>query len=125
MTAAIDSGDESSLHRTRWRGESILNGFAQAFDRPVLHDAIRKLKKVADKYGLTLAEVSLRWLMHHSVLGDGDAIIFGAKTLDQLERNVLETRKGPLEGEVLAAVEGLWGDITKADTTDTGNKNGE
>lgn len=91
-----------------------MNGFAQAFDQPVRHEAIRKLKKVCDEAGLTLTEVCMRWLMHHSILQDGDGIIFGAKTLEQLESNVVETRKGPLEGEVLMAVEGLWGEVTKS-----------
>ncbi|KAK4206077.1 NADP-dependent oxidoreductase domain-containing protein [Rhypophila decipiens] len=115
VTAAIDSGDESALHRTRWRGESTMDAYAQGFDKPALHDGIRKLKKVCEANGgISLTEVSMRWLMHHSVLGEGDGIIFGAKTLAQVEANVAEARNGPLEGEVLAAINGLWDDVKGA-----------
>lgn len=88
-----------------------------------MHDGIRRLKEVCDKEGLTLTEASMRWLMHHSILQEGDAIIFGAKRLDQLERNVLEARRGPLSGEVLEVIEGLWDFVSEREVE--GKKNEE
>ncbi|KAK3315560.1 NADP-dependent oxidoreductase domain-containing protein [Apodospora peruviana] len=113
VTQAVDAGDETALHRdrTRWRGKSTFDGYVKLYDKPAMHNAVRKLRAVCDEASppLTLPEVTMRWLMHHSPLRDGDAIIFGAKTLQQIENNVAEARRGTLPaGPVLDAVEGLW-----------------
>lgn len=75
-----------------------------------MHAAVRKLKTACDAAAppFSLQEASLRWIMNHSALRDGDAIIVGATRIDQLEANVEDAGKGPLEGDVLEAVEGLW-----------------
>ena len=44
-------------------------------------------------YAMSLSEVCLRWLVHHSALGSGDAVILGAKRMNQLEKNVVDCRK--------------------------------
>ena len=49
--------------------------------------------------------------MHHSVLTAGDAVILGAKRVEQLESNVAECRKGPLDAEMLRAVEEMWEEV--------------
>ena len=40
------------------------------------------------KHGLTLAEVALRWISHHSLLKreHGDAVIIGASSLKHIEQ---------------------------------------
>ncbi len=85
-----------ALERTRWRGESTFQFFVDSYDTPAMHVAMRKLQAACDAASppLTPQEVCLRWLMHHSALQDGDAIIFGAKTLEQLEDNVAQAREG-------------------------------
>ncbi|KAK3689232.1 NADP-dependent oxidoreductase domain-containing protein [Podospora appendiculata] len=110
VTQAIDSGDESALARTRWRGESAFPLYVSDFDTPAMHDAIRKLRAVCEAASppVTLQEASMRWLMHHSVLRDGDGIVFGAKTVQQIESNVQEARRGPLSPELAEAVDGLY-----------------
>jgi hypothetical protein len=43
------------------------------------------------KYSLSLPEVAFRWLQHHSELGKisaGDAIIIGASSVEQLNKNI-------------------------------------
>lgn len=94
--------------------------------------ALRKLKAVLDRYNaqnadggtsqdkdsdqLSLPEVSLRWLMHHSALkGElGDAIVLGAKREDQLRGNVECCRKGPLPDVLVRAVGEMWEDVKEA-----------
>lgn len=95
------------LTRTRFQGESKLQYFVNTFDKPEVHDKIRTLSTACEKFGLSLTEVCLRWLMHHSELGSGDAIILGAKRLGQLEANVKDCRKGPLPEALVEAVQGV------------------
>ncbi|KAJ3825071.1 Aldo/keto reductase [Lentinula raphanica] len=65
------------------------------------------IREVADKYGLTMAEVALRWLCHHSMLKPafGDSIIIGASSL---EHNLADLEKGPLPTEVVEALDKSW-----------------
>lgn len=78
------------------------------FDKPVVHEALKTFYAACEKQGLTSTEASLRWIMHHSQLGDGDAIILGATRVDQLRGNVEACRKGPLPEEIVAAAEEMW-----------------
>ena len=105
VTFATEGSD--SLNRTRFAGESTQKYFLNTFDKPEAHDALRKLHSVCQEYDLTLSEVCLRWLMHHSALGSEDAIILGAKRIDQLESNVANCRKGPLPQALVDAVESM------------------
>lgn len=85
--------------------------YPQTFDKPELHAAIRKFHAVCEASGLTMVEVSLRWIMHHSALREGDGVILGATRVDQLEGSVEACRKGRLPGGVVEAVERLWEDV--------------
>lgn len=84
--------------------------YPDTFEKPVMHDAIRRLHAACEATSprLSLQEASLRWLMYHSALEEGDAFIIGAKRIDQLEENVADIRRGPLPQSVLEAVEYMW-----------------
>lgn len=60
--------------------------------------ALSHIQSSADKHGLTLAEVALRWISHHSLLKReyGDAVIIGASSLKHIEENLVDLEKGPL-----------------------------
>ena len=60
--------------------------------------AVAHVDAAAKKYDLTLPEVALRWLAHHSMLkGEhGDAILIGVSSVEQAEQNLLDLEKGPL-----------------------------
>lgn len=64
-----------------------------------------------EEEGLTATEVSLRWVMEHSELGEGDGVILGATKAGQLEGNVGFCGKGKLSGELVRACEELWGAV--------------
>ncbi|KAF8644960.1 hypothetical protein AX16_008163 [Volvariella volvacea WC 439] len=72
--------------------------------------ALDKIRPVAEKYGLTLVEISLRWVSHHSLMKRkyGDAIIIGASSLRHLEQNLVDLEKGPLPEEVLQVLDEAW-----------------
>ena len=60
--------------------------------------ALAKIEVVTQKHGLTLAEVALRWLSHHSLMKreHGDAVLIGASSVTHIEQNLVDLEKGPL-----------------------------
>lgn len=78
-------------------------------------DAVAELKEVADKYGMSMIEVGLRWMANHSKLrlgeseaGKGDGVLIGVSKIEHLEQNLDYLAKGPLPDELLAAVDRMW-----------------
>ncbi|KAI0064627.1 Aldo/keto reductase [Artomyces pyxidatus] len=73
-----------------------------------LHDgqfkAMEVIKEVGAKHNIPLVEIGYRWLQHHSLLQPGDGIVFGASTVEHLEKNIENSEKGPLPDEVVDAV---------------------
>lgn len=113
LTGKVTFASDADLNRTRWKGDSAMGAYVNVFDTPVMHEAIRKLDAAckAAEPPLSLQEASLRWLVHHSGLQDGDAIILGAKRTHQLESNVEDARRGPLGDDVSKAVDALWASV--------------
>ncbi|ETW75439.1 hypothetical protein HETIRDRAFT_120225 [Heterobasidion irregulare TC 32-1] len=71
--------------------------------------ALREIKALADQLGLTLNEVAARWLMHHSRMLESDwGIIYGGSKTDQLEATLIDSSKGPLPMEIVAALDEAW-----------------
>lgn len=73
-----------------------------------LHAAMRKFDAGVKVQGLTSIEVAIRWMAHHSALGDDDGIILGASKPEQVKGTVGMMRMGPLPAEVLRMAEELW-----------------
>ncbi|OAX42717.1 Aldo/keto reductase [Rhizopogon vinicolor AM-OR11-026] len=67
--------------------------------------ALKVAKTAADKHGLRLTEVALRWCQHHSLLIPEDGIILGASSAAQLEQNCVDSEKGPLPQDVVDALD--------------------
>ncbi|KIJ69452.1 hypothetical protein HYDPIDRAFT_106074 [Hydnomerulius pinastri MD-312] len=72
--------------------------------------AMASIRAVAETHNLTMAEIALRWISHHSLLKsqEGDAVIIGASSAKHLEQNLLDLEKGPLPDEVVLALEETW-----------------
>lgn len=70
-----------------------------------IHDT---LSEACNAEGLTLKEATLRWLMHHSILGEEDGIILGASSLAQMEENLQACQGGPLSEDVVGEFERAW-----------------
>ena len=50
-----------------------------------IHDRLSASCKEA---GFSLKEATLRWMMHHSILGKDDGVILGASSTEQMEENI-------------------------------------
>ena len=60
--------------------------------------ALKIVETAAKKHSLTLAEVALRWISHHSVLKreHGDAVIIGVSSPKHIEGNLSDLEKPAL-----------------------------
>ena len=89
-------------------------------------EALKLLEPIAEKHKLTLLEIALRWLRHHSKLNIGtlaegkpayprDGVIVGVSSFEQLQGNLDDLEKGPLPEDVVEALDQAWM-IAKATT---------
>lgn len=78
--------------------------FANWYDRPEFHDAVRRLLEIIEPLGIKPSEAALRWLAYHSDLGERDGIILGATKVEQLKQNLEDVEKGPLPREVVDVI---------------------
>ena len=65
-------------------------------------NALAKIEAVAQKHDLTLAEIALRWISHHSLLKReyGDAVLIGASSVKHIEQvRILIYARGMREEE--------------------------
>ncbi|TFY52778.1 hypothetical protein EVG20_g10406 [Dentipellis fragilis] len=64
--------------------------------------ALAEIQAVADKHNLTVAEVALRWISHHSFLKRdfGDSVLIGASSVEHIKQNLVDLEKGPLRIEI-------------------------
>ena len=60
--------------------------FREWYDKPELHGAMKKLRALSDESGIGMDELSLRWIVYHSILSDEDAIIVGASKVSQVSK---------------------------------------
>ncbi|GAA5931445.1 hypothetical protein JCM1841_001670 [Sporobolomyces salmonicolor] len=73
-------------------------------------EALELIKPLADKHGLTMPEIALRWITHHSELDPkaNDNILIGASSVAHLESNLVDLEKGPLPEEVVEGLDKGW-----------------
>ena len=110
--------------------------YRKRYFKDATFEALRMIEPVAEKEGLTLLEIALRWVVHHSLLevggvegkgekdskgGQGtpkkkgnDGVIIGVSSLAQLKSNLADLEKGPLPKEVVDKLDEIWENVTKA-----------
>ena len=66
----------------------IFRIFVNRFWKESYFEALASIRLVAEKYNLTMAEIALRWIGHHSILKReyGDSILIGASSLKHVEQ---------------------------------------
>jgi aryl-alcohol dehydrogenase-like predicted oxidoreductase len=73
-----------------------------------LFDAVGRLAAIADQAGLPLPELALRWLLTRETVG---AVLVGASSVEQLQRNIAAAERGALDADVLARCDEVWADL--------------
>jgi len=66
------------------------------------------LKDIYPNENVSIAEAAYRWMYHHSGLVEGDAVIVGASSIDQLKINLKNAEKGVLDDRVVEFFEAWW-----------------
>ena len=82
--------------------------FRKWYDKPSMHAAVTRLREIAEKEGVGMDELALRWVVHHSILGEEDAVILGASRVEQIEKNAAQIEKGPLDDALVRELDALW-----------------
>ncbi|PPQ63351.1 hypothetical protein CVT24_006724 [Panaeolus cyanescens] len=72
--------------------------------------ALAAIQAVADKHNLTLTEIALRWISHHSQLKReyNDSVLIGASNVKHIKENLVDLEKGPLPEEVVKVLDDAW-----------------
>lgn len=84
----------------RFGSSNLATMYRQRYWNPQLFGAIEALERIATGAGITLIELSLRWLMSKPDVG---AILLGASGVEQLQSNISAAQKGPLSVDLIAA----------------------
>ncbi|KAJ3574297.1 hypothetical protein NP233_g1863 [Leucocoprinus birnbaumii] len=84
--------------------------YRQRYWKEPYFKAVNSIRAVAEKHGLTMAEVALRWVSNHSLMKRefGDSILIGASSLNHIEQNLIDLEKGPLPDEVVQTLDEAW-----------------
>ena len=71
-------------------------------------DAVEQLRSVASDAGLSLVELSFRWLLSRSLV---DAVLVGASSIEHLESNLAACEGSSLDQEVSRRCDEVWADL--------------
>lgn len=90
--------------------------YATLYRKPAFLDALDKWGEISSEFGISKAELAYRWVAYNSVLREenGDAIIIGASTLDQLNETIKGLRNGALPEAAVRQIASVW-DLIKND----------
>ena len=112
------ASDPSELKDTRWEksdSNAFGMGYVDRYDKPSMHDAIRKMNDLCEAHDLPLFEAAVRWMFYHSRLiggplfaEEGDAVILGTHGLAVMQKYADAYAAGPLPKELVKGLDGLW-----------------
>ncbi|MBP1817393.1 aldo/keto reductase [Mycobacterium sp. OAE908] len=74
--------------------------YKERYWNAAIFDAIQQLTVIAEKAGMPLTELALRWLVARPAAGP---ILLGGSKVDHLHSNIAAVAKGPLDVDVVAA----------------------
>jgi len=106
LTGKFTSG---KYEETRFSDTHVLGKYFQnLYGDPKLQLAMNDFKSVLTPLNISASEASIRWIFHHSKLGEQDAVILGASKLAQIEDNMRSILAGPLPDGVVQAIDSIW-----------------
>lgn len=95
--------------------EQFLGGlYTKLYDNETMRQALIKWNEVAEKEGVSNAELAYRWVMYHGALQDDkDALLFGASSINQIEQTMQGFKKGKLSEEAIKGIDSIWESVKK------------
>jgi aflatoxin B1 aldehyde reductase len=81
--------------------------YQQIYFDPSVLELAHKVALAAEHMGIDGHAVALRWTVYHSALSteNGDAVVLGASSVEQMQKNLDAIDAGPLPEELLRLVE--------------------
>jgi aryl-alcohol dehydrogenase-like predicted oxidoreductase len=70
--------------------------------------ALETFQSRCKKLNIKPSEACFSWLLNHSQLKEGDAIILGASSMEQLLENLHDSRGVQLSADMVQELENLW-----------------
>lgn len=105
--------------------------YSGLYDKPELRAALVKWNEIAQKEGVSTAELAYRWVAAHSAIvkeefvkGQENGVIIGASRHEQIAETIGAVRKGALSGEAVEAIEALWESVKEVAPVDNYHKAG-
>lgn len=94
----------------RFGADSLGGLYSKLYNRPAYLEALSQWEKVSKEEGLSEAELAYRWVTYNSPLKkeNGDAIIFGASSLEQVKKTLGYIQAGPLSEKALKGIDEVW-----------------
>ncbi|KAI0143023.1 NADP-dependent oxidoreductase domain-containing protein [Xylariaceae sp. FL1272] len=88
------------------------------YNKPSYLEALDIWQVIAKEEGISQADLAYRWVAHHSELkGDqGDGVIIGARTEEQLTGTLNAIQQGPLSMNAVRRIDEIW-DVVKMDAS--------
>ena len=84
--------------------------YSGMYGKPSLLEALGKWEEIAKEEGVPRAELAYRWVAYHSPLKkeNGDAIIVGASSFEQLKETLASVNAGPLSDNAVKKIDEVW-----------------
>ncbi len=91
-------------------GHRLHDMYRDLYVTPAYLAALGKWEVIAHDERVSPAELAYRWVTYHSALKPekGDAVVFGASSLLQLEETLVGIEKGPLSEKASKEIQGVW-----------------
>jgi aflatoxin B1 aldehyde reductase len=110
--------------------EAAIGGlYSKLYDSPTMREALVEWNKIADKEGVSNAELAYRWVAHHSAIAKGEfvpgeenGVIIGASKVEQVEQTAKAIQKGGLSDEAVKGIEGIWKKVEDVAPVDNYNQ---
>ncbi|WP_266375620.1 aldo/keto reductase [Streptomyces canus] len=91
---------EKAPEAGRFADSRLADMYRQRYWDPRLFDAVAELTRIAEGFGIPLAELALRWLLDRD---STDALLLGGSRTGHLRANLAAAQAGPLPTDVTAA----------------------
>lgn len=87
--------------------------YQRLYNKPKLLNILPEWHRLAQDEGCSRAALAYRWVRYHSALSteDGDGVVLGASSPEQLRRNLLDLGDGPLKSETVERIDDIWADV--------------
>jgi aryl-alcohol dehydrogenase-like predicted oxidoreductase len=88
----------------RFGNSRLASMYKQRYWNAAIFDAVQQLSVVAEKAGIPLTELALRWLVTKPAAGP---ILLGGSKVEHLRSNIAAVAKGPLDADVVDACDDI------------------